>query len=394
MRIIFIILIAVLASSLVCGQCLYNVPSVVDEDTEFCSGNISIPSQMMVLADNIEISCNGSVLECSDPMMHGFLIENRGGVSVNGCHIKNCQNAIYVKDSSNIKLIDNFLEENKIGIALEKSSEMNVVDNLFERNQDSIYSLNSDVESGMIFNDNDYDIEPKIIGLLSEGEDVGLNISGDGETFYFELNETVEEILEEPEEVEEEPEKPRIETENVEIDEEQALDIMKRVLRAGNSGWSEERIEREAEEAVEKYFEYSKENIKIKRTYEQQTDKTKIIIRVEPVQELGGISIYEFLPKCLANNINELRLMKGYEVIESDPLMVWHFDSLEDKREITYEVDKDLSEECKELIKTLQMVDEIEGKYIWLKILGIIAVLGVIVFIVLFFQKFAKVKQY
>ncbi len=66
--------------------------------------------------------------------------------------------------------------------------------------------------------------------------------------------------------------------------------------------------------------------------------KTKIHIKVIPIQGLKNFTIYEEIPKSIAQSTKDIVFSIEPEVLEDDPLVAWHFSELVQPTEITYEV--------------------------------------------------------
>ena len=80
----------------------------------------------------------------------------------------------------------------------------------------------------------------------------------------------------------------------------------------------------------------------------EQTDNgTKFRLNLQPSKSLTGVTIPIDIPKCMAQYASELDLQGNYEIIQDDPLIAWHFDTLDQATEIQFTVPKDVDEDCK-----------------------------------------------
>ncbi len=93
-----------------------------------------------------------------------------------------------------------------------------------------------------------------------------------------------------------------------------------------------------------------------------EEDKTIINNRIET--DADSLDYYLELPKCLAEHIDqvEFELPEGYEIIEEDPLVVWHFADVNDRVDLSYEVKGQISPDCLAQIRGMPI-----GKYLKIK---------------------------
>jgi hypothetical protein len=99
------------------------------------------------------------------------------------------------------------------------------------------------------------------------------------------------------------------------------------------------------------------ENVRIEKeveVYEEKIDgiveKNSIIkIKILPKKVMRDFRLYEHIPKVIAADASQIIFYEGgydyYEVIEADPLIVWHFNNVDSDIEVSYGVRKDVSEE-------------------------------------------------
>ena len=74
--------------------------------------------------------------------------------------------------------------------------------------------------------------------------------------------------------------------------------------------------------------------------FNETANKTKTTITIYPPK--GGIahnvSIIEYIPKEVAEHVSDLVIFtSGYEVINDDPLIMWHFSAVDERIDISYE---------------------------------------------------------
>jgi hypothetical protein len=81
---------------------------MITEDTTFCSGTYEIPWGVMIDADNIQVTCDGTVFDGEGPRNNvGIDIQQVSDVLVQGCEFRNYDFPITIYDSNNIDLIRN-----------------------------------------------------------------------------------------------------------------------------------------------------------------------------------------------------------------------------------------------------------------------------------------------
>jgi len=74
--------------------------------------------------------------------------------------------------------------------------------------------------------------------------------------------------------------------------------------------------------------------------------ETVITLVISPKQRLGNFSVYEQIPKSIANDISEVIIYTpGYEVVDPDPLIVWNFANIKEEIEVSYGIKGSVSAE-------------------------------------------------
>lgn len=90
---------------------------------------------------------------------------------------------------------------------------------------------------------------------------------------------------------------------------------------------------------------------------------TRITTRINPKKGLKGMSLIEKIPKCLAKQIDYIKMDDKYrsmiKVINPDPIIMWQFQEITKEDTFSYEVKGILSEECKNQIRSLGIADEL-----------------------------------
>ncbi|MFH1669354.1 MAG: putative metal-binding motif-containing protein [Candidatus Woesearchaeota archaeon] len=107
--------------------------------------------------------------------------------------------------------------------------------------------------------------------------------------------------------------------------------------------------------------------------------RTQIRIKVTPVQGLKNFTIYEEIPKSIAQSAKDIIFSIQPEILEDDPLVAWHFSELTQATEITYEVAGE-HEDAAEQTSTTTIAEETEALeqswFVTLLPLMIIPILG------------------
>lgn len=93
--------------------------------------------------------------------------------------------------------------------------------------------------------------------------------------------------------------------------------------------------------------------------------KVEIIIKPQKGAEIKNFRYYEYLPKECVDDLSSYLHETGFEdkviVQKNDPLIVWHFDKIEEETVLSYELAKELSESCRMIIKGLGVMQTIQG---------------------------------
>jgi hypothetical protein len=93
-------------------------------------------------------------------------------------------------------------------------------------------------------------------------------------------------------------------------------------------------------------------NVSVIRSYDDEV--TTITNVIEPDKKLSGFKYTLQIPKCLAEYVDQMEFeTEGYEIIQDDPVIAWHFTDVQEKIDLTYRVNKKIDEACMEQIKGL-----------------------------------------
>lgn len=266
----------------------------IKENTVFCSGVYYIEKGLNIVASGITVDCDSSVF-VGEGIGYGFLLRDVKNAVLQNCNISNFEIGVYLENANNSLIKDNYLIRNKFGIASFNSLNNNVNDNIF------IDNINSN------------------------------------QVFYLATP-----ILQQEPIREQEKELPATPQQAIG----EVISIKKPFLE-------QDEIFAEVNSIFDKYFDTTQENLEITRTiFYDETDKsTKIILHLKPKKVLLNLSIYEKIPKCVSNYVNEILFKTGgYEVIKDDPLILWYFAKLDNDKELSYKVFKSIDEECKKLL--------------------------------------------
>ncbi|HII64290.1 TPA: hypothetical protein HA280_02095 [Candidatus Woesearchaeota archaeon] len=102
---------------------------VLGSSTTLCPGNYSV-SGMMVEGTNIDLSCQGTVLEGSGEGV-GIAVLDSYGVSIRDCTLRNYEIGIGVRNSASVSLTGNTLGSSKFGVAVMGSGGIDAQNNTF-----------------------------------------------------------------------------------------------------------------------------------------------------------------------------------------------------------------------------------------------------------------------
>ncbi|MBI2658747.1 hypothetical protein HYX05_01430 [Candidatus Woesearchaeota archaeon] len=116
----------------------------------------------------------------------------------------------------------------------------------------------------------------------------------------------------------------------------------------------------------------TKQNVEMLRKFsfcDGITD-VQIIIRPKKGKEAKDFTFFEFIPKECIEDLNAYLAenIEGNVEIISDPLIMWHFDSVIKEQKISYKLNINLDDECRQAIKGLGVAEFVEQQEIGLGI--------------------------
>lgn len=108
----------------------------------------------------------------------------------------------------------------------------------------------------------------------------------------------------------------------------------------------------------------SRDDVEIYRrfTFCADTGITKVEIIIKPKKSLEDFYLYEYIPKDCVESLQTYLVgeVEGDVSIKDDPLMMWHFDELKSETTVSYEITKDLSDECKKLFESIGVMRRVQ----------------------------------
>ena len=366
-----------LATALECGD-------VVLQDQKM-DRDLKCDDDGLIIAEDGVLDCQGLTLE-GNVDRSGIVVRGDSVVIIN-CNITGFGNGIKVERSENVNILDTFLEGNVFGIGLENATNVlmrriTIIDStvgIFA--SDSTYS---EIDTTFIDVDEDIRDQTPVEDEEEEEEEVEENVT--------------EEVVEEEEEVEE----------NVTVEEEPEEIVQVEV--GGEAETQQELLNKTIklvynldivdpvllDERIEK-LQATLKNVDINRRIvpDEDSGKTKVIIIVSPKQgyfsnkKLINFNLYEQIPKCFANVIDVIVFdQKPTNVLDEDPLVVWHFDVIDGRVSVSYTVNKLIGENCEKLFQNLAIAEKIDSRFKWLPLI----LIPLIAIVVIFFARFAMKK--
>ena len=161
----------------------------------------------------------------------------------------------------------------------------------------------------------------------------------------------------------------------------------------------EERLRREQE--IEEKIEETSKVIEITREVEinKEEEKTTYTIDIDFKEEsvLYNVSIFEEIPKCLVEIIQEELIDSDFEfeIVSADPLIVWHFDKLTKEQRIQYSIKQLTEEDCANKAKSVALAQQIiliTQRYSPRKASLSLLPVPIILLILIFFTKFGEAR--
>ncbi|MFW6016795.1 MAG: FG-GAP repeat domain-containing protein, partial [bacterium] len=119
----------------------------------------------------------------------------------------------------------------------------------------------------------------------------------------------------------------------------------------------------EEKEQIDKNFNDTKKALNISQKSEIKNNKTIITLDLETENEttMYNVSVFQEIPKCLIEIINKEIAESDveFEILNSDPLIVWHFDKLIDKQKIQLSINSVSDSNCNDKITTAALAKQI-----------------------------------
>jgi hypothetical protein len=86
------------------------------------------------------------------------------------------------------------------------------------------------------------------------------------------------------------------------------------------------------------------EFISLKKTSKAEGGRTRIALEISPIQKLYNVTVFEYIPKFIASSSDMIAFSVRPEIVQSDPLVAWHFAELTGKTDLSYEVDGEIED--------------------------------------------------
>jgi hypothetical protein len=101
------------------------------------------------------------------------------------------------------------------------------------------------------------------------------------------------------------------------------------------------------------------EKLGITKEIIQEDGKNIVKIIIDPRISMYNVSLYENIPKCLAQQVNEISSERVFEIIDEDPIVAWHIDELSQPIEIKYDLSAKNISDCSDEAMTLAIAEMI-----------------------------------
>ena len=140
-----------------------------------------------------------------------------------------------------------------------------------------------------------------------------------------------------------------------------------------------------------------KKSIKVeKKEFEIDNEVyTRYKISIETKNPIHDFAYYQNIPKCLAQRTDNIFFNgKNYQIIETDPIIAWHFTDVIDKIEMTYDVKGAIPDSCLQDLKDFAYSSTlVENKKNTFNVLTPIVIIIVVVFIFLYFEQHIAISN-
>ena len=144
---------------------------------------------------------------------------------------------------------------------------------------------------------------------------------------------------------------------------------------------------------IQKHIEnYKKTNqfISINRKSTIVAGKTQMKLEIIPTTKLFNVTIYESIPKSAVDSTDKIKFSVAPIIIKKDPLIVWHFEEIESKKDLSYEVNGEV-EDLDKKVESIAYSEGITKKNKSLPSLLLpVLIIPLLGFVMVFFTKFVK----
>ncbi|MEM4268356.1 MAG: NosD domain-containing protein [Candidatus Woesearchaeota archaeon] len=322
------------------------VPEKADwrEDVLLCLEEYNF-SMGVIIENPIRIDCNNSTL-IGTPDRYAFLITSNA--TVTNCQFRSFGAALVFQGSKKALVYNNIFKDNIYGIYMNKSTENNITSNKFQDN--SLAVLIEESSSNYIYGNEIYPI-----GIRDDNKNIYC-YNGVSNSYY---NTTGPECPKEEENakalgVQEElkdiptaeraikaknttelsntSRTPRIERSGEIVIQAPALQKTEQILR--RAFILEGKSEQEARKSLEDYSK-TQQRVILQKKLVIKDNRTIVFTRLRAKAFFKDLYIYEYIPKCFAKNSKDLLFKtKPTKIIESDPIIMWHFANVQPDEEI------------------------------------------------------------
>lgn len=176
------------------------------------------------------------------------------------------------------------------------------------------------------------------------------------------------------------------------------------VLRSLTDDSVEQRLEEQAvddiiEEAVDEpdraivkdRYVATSENVKITKKPEKRGNDTLIRIFIDPKKKMNNVTVYERIPKDIANSTDDIVfLTPPTRIIRKDPLIMWHLTTVEKKTELGYVVAKKIDRVDTETVAVAEEItlDDVKDPYSLAKLLVPLISIPILGIFIVYFSRF------
>jgi parallel beta-helix repeat protein len=329
----------------------------VTEDILLCLGSYELSEPIEIAGGSVD--CQGAILN-GTPEISGLVIS--GDSKVYGCEVRGFRIAALLNRASGAIISDNRFIDNEIGIYVSESSNNTIVQNLFRDNAGGL-ALNSSVEN-RIYGNTFYPT-----GLVDLYDDLNSYcLNGTGNAYINESgpgcwNEIPVEPanqsnasnastpLQVPAETRPAQEVFQIRAPDASLEEALLSHIVRLETGATDDGEMAKRRQ---------HLDEGKKKVRVDKTltFDRVAGRSTIKARLTVMEDIKDLYIYEFIPKCVAENISEIVFsITPDKVLENDPLVVWHFPNANEGEEL--EISYDVNREVQLMPETIVITHEI-----------------------------------